>query len=149
MTIDWNAPIEAVHTDGRVVPVELDDGPDSDGEYKLTTPLEKNYRALYFRADGSQAYTLKNRTRPWSIRNRKPEDTVTVRSLTREQIEAEYVAYLDDDKAGDVLMFFAKRWGILRKETPADRFKEAYPNWNLMPRDELVAAALEFTPAKR
>lgn len=149
MTIDWNAPIEAVHIAGRVVPVELDGGPDSDGDYKLTTPLEKNCRALYFRADGSQAYTLQNCTRPWSIRNRKPEDTVTVRSLTREQIEAEYVAYLDDDKAGDVLMFFAKRWGILRKETPADLFKEAYPNWNLMPRDELVAAALEFTPAKR
>lgn len=148
MTIDWNAPIEAVHTDGRVVPVELDDGPDSDGEYKLTTPLEKNYRALYFRADGSQAYTLKNRTRPWSIRNRKPEDTVTVRSLTREELRAEYAVWLDSSE-WDMALVFAKRWGTLRKETSADLFKEAYPNWNLMPRDELVAAALEFTPAKR
>lgn len=148
MKIDWTAPIEAVHIAGRVVPVELDGGPDSDGDYKLTTPLEKNCRALYFRADGSQTYTLQNCTRPWSIRNRKPEDTVTVRSLTREELRAEYAVWLDSSE-WDMALFFAKRWGILRKETPADLFKEAYPNWNLMPRDELVAAALEFTPAKR
>lgn len=35
-----------------------------------------------------------------------------------------------------------RRLGLIREESRVERFKAANPNWNLMPRDELIEAAL-------
>lgn len=72
--IDWTKPLEAYHTDGRVVPVELANGPDGDGDYKLTEPLEQSTRkVLFFTRDGRQRFPLG--TYPWRIRNRQSAAT--------------------------------------------------------------------------
>lgn len=73
--IDWKGELEAVHSDGRVVPVELAKGvpqPDDQGDYRLTIGLEnRGHSACYFCADGTQRFALHNNTRPWKIRNRQ------------------------------------------------------------------------------
>lgn len=63
MTIDWNAPLEAYHPDGRVVDVEFD-GSHSEDLYGVTGIGSLNA----FHTDG-RAYSS-----DWKIRNRKPAD---------------------------------------------------------------------------
>lgn len=52
MSVDWSRPIEAVHDDGRVVPVIIMSGPDSDGDYGVTPAPDGTHNC--FRADGSK-----------------------------------------------------------------------------------------------
>lgn len=66
MSVDWTKPIEAYHTDGRVVTVELDNDyspqPDVDGDYNIKDGL--GIGVYYFYPDG-KAHSSKN----WNIRN--------------------------------------------------------------------------------
>lgn len=72
MGIDWTKPLEAVHTDGRVVPVELDpeyDAPNNSGHYTLAE--EPSPESWYvFTADGrswideEHAWTIRNASVP-------------------------------------------------------------------------------------
>lgn len=64
-TIDWNGKLEAVHEDGRVVPVELANycsNPDHDGDY-CTTPVLDDGSNLWH-PDGSNWACS-----PWQVRN--------------------------------------------------------------------------------
>ena len=62
MTIDWNAPLEAYHPDGRVVEVELGKGvtgPDEDGDWEIDGfEIDEHF----FGSDGDGVN--------WRIRNR-------------------------------------------------------------------------------
>ena len=63
-TIDWSAPLEAYHPDGRVVEVKLEEGvtgPDHDGEWEIHGfEIEEHF----FDPDGTGVV--------WRIRNCKP-----------------------------------------------------------------------------
>ena len=63
-TIDWSAPLEAYHPDGRVVEVKLEEGvtgPDHDGEWEIHGFEIGEH---FFDPDGTGVV--------WRIRNRKP-----------------------------------------------------------------------------
>lgn len=67
--IDWTKPLEAVHTDGRVVPVALahhSPQPDLCGDYQIERGVSSDGRGRYFRSTG-QAYALD--LQDWSVRN--------------------------------------------------------------------------------
>ena len=80
--IDWDAPLEAYHRDGRVVAVNLEYGPDRDGDY-FTKP----------KVDGEDSWLPDGRcwpggNSPWRIRNRlastaQPEVKALVEALER------------------------------------------------------------------
>lgn len=96
--IDWSKPIEAVHEDGDVIPVVVAEGPDSEGDYRLTQALESENQALWFKADGQQLYGLgfgigTRPRKPWRIRNvpqptpqadTKPDLTARMEAVMRE-----------------------------------------------------------------
>jgi len=85
--IDWNAPLEAVHDDGRVVSVTKSRGwecADADGEYRLDGIPESMY-APYFSSTG------RGDDPSWQIRNRttkpanapSPEFMQSVKALAK------------------------------------------------------------------
>jgi len=94
--IDWSGELEAVHEDGRVVPVQLKSGPDPDGDYNVTPAPEGGHNC--FRPDGSKwvGKYLKPDT-GWRIRNvtpqpapqadTKPDVTARMEALVREIAE--------------------------------------------------------------
>lgn len=64
--VDWSKPLEAVHADGRIVPVEMTRGPYGDGWYDITPHLPNEYGVLghwTFKRDGSHPWAQ------WTIRN--------------------------------------------------------------------------------
>lgn len=70
-TVDWSRPIEAVHEDGRVVPVDLGgerNNPDSQGDY-YTIPSLRDGGPGIWRPDGT---TWCGADRGWRIRNVQP-----------------------------------------------------------------------------
>lgn len=69
--IDWSAPIEAYHPDGRVVACELDprdDQPDCDGDYTIDEVLDVA-GCSYWKSDCTPAHD--GGKAGWRIRNRK------------------------------------------------------------------------------
>lgn len=72
--IDWSGELEAVHEDGRVVPVKLFSGPDNDGDYAVRPAPDGSNSC--FRPDGSKwvGRFIKADT-GWRIRNVTPQST--------------------------------------------------------------------------
>jgi hypothetical protein len=75
MAIDWNAPLEAVHRNGIILPVELDEDqagcrPD---EYVIVDNLDSGcgYGPSVFLADGSAWIADDLDWSAWTIRNRE------------------------------------------------------------------------------
>lgn len=88
--IDWNAPLEAYHPDGRVVEVHVKDGPDEDGDYRLTDDRTGTYFYLPNgqpspHGDGSN----------WRIRNRRPTASEHPEGYSPELVEI--VRQYDED----------------------------------------------------
>lgn len=144
--IDWKGELEAVHTDGRVVPVDLASynrvrQPNSlSGNYELEIGLEGDgERALYFRADGTQTYALPDDTRPWTIRNRQAwGDEIPVNCVRPE--------WLRDDDVGQT--FLSGRWRNLNVglatwraltaiRLPADHWVYLVFRWNAAHPDQV------------
>jgi len=72
--IDWSGELEAVHEDGRVVPVKLFSGPDNDGDYAVR-PAPDGMNSC-FRPDGSKWVGRFFRADTgWRIRNVTPQPT--------------------------------------------------------------------------
>jgi len=93
--VDWDAPLEAYHRDGRVVAVNLEYGPDRDGDY-FTKP----------KVDGEDSWLPDGRcwpggNSPWRVRNRlastaQPEVKALVEALEGALHFSDAVAYRDD-----------------------------------------------------
>jgi len=79
--VDWSRPIEAVHEDGRVVPTQVTEGPDRDGDFWVKDPTGKYPKSgvLCCRPDGGDADG-------WRIRNVQP--TTPERDPLRDRMEA-------------------------------------------------------------
>lgn len=111
--IDWKGELEAVHTDGRVVPVELAKDvpqPDNEGDYMLTEPLEAGKFVRYFREDGTQRWGFGDNIRPWTIRNRQQWGAEIPVNGVRP-------AWLQDDEWRDVVFIM----GFKVQENSSDR----------------------------
>jgi hypothetical protein len=73
--VDWSKPIEAYHSDGRVVSVDLDYGPDNDGDYKISETMEDEIPgvgsicATYYTAGGMPSPNVSAEASRWRIRN--------------------------------------------------------------------------------
>lgn len=103
--IDWNAPLDAYHPDGRVVEVEIDhdDGPYPDGWGE--------YNVCYF--DGCEgtpwfdAETGKMWGNEWQIRNRTEKP-----ALTEEMVREAMHPYVDGPMYGRVITLLREH-GVL------------------------------------
>lgn len=93
-TINWQEPIEAVHTDGRVAAVRLDPraaNPDKDGTYCITDEPEDC--DWYFNADGSP---YPDSLPGWTIRNVAPKEVEWGAAIPVDGKRPEWLR--DDDK---------------------------------------------------
>ena len=98
-TIDWNAPLEAYHPDGRVVKITCETF-GSGQEYALRKPLD--YKWDTFNADGSAWGDG-----PWRIRNRKPAPQYTAELVERIRAakEAAHLISIVDQGCGGNMTF--------------------------------------------
>lgn len=110
-TVDWSKPIEAVHTDGRVVAVTLaqTDGC-TDGTYCRRVEPHPEEGRHWFNEDGSHSRVA------WSIRNVQPaatSDEATTRALALVERMAADWTYTSDGRS-----FSAEARAIQALRTP-------------------------------
>jgi hypothetical protein len=78
--------------------------------------------------DGVCVTDWRHSNEQWDIigyrkRAEQAADTVTVPILTLQEVEDARVAYFNDNNRGESsALFYARRWGLLREETRAERF---------------------------
>ncbi|WP_242136975.1 hypothetical protein [Sphingomonas sp. TREG-RG-20F-R18-01] len=120
--VDWTQPIEAVRkADGFVFPVTLRSGPVrepySDRETCTTVEVPDPQTTNHdWYSDGADRCVQD----AWFIRNRV---NVTVPRLSAADVaEARNAYFASTCKSDDSATFYAKRWGLLREETPAEKF---------------------------
>lgn len=100
-SIDWTAPIEAVHEDGRVVAVVLHSGPDKDGDYKFMPRVTDATADRQFSTP--EGYVIGGGGQ-WRIRN-----------LVQAQTPLEYVEGIKEHKfkVGDKIRYIGpQRFGL-------------------------------------
>jgi hypothetical protein len=123
MTIDWSAPLEAYHEDGRVVAVEYAEPAIICTEWSVRPKLDTWHHV--FMADGRSVSPVSG----WRIRNRRPEaqpdhgEWAKVRRRTRhEWVEALEEAGVQAE-ASDAAEFLATL-GLVKTSSLADRLAE-------------------------
>jgi hypothetical protein len=135
VSVDWSKPIEAIHTDGRVVPVRLiETDPSEPYTPRKISPRLTNPDAWWFQEDG-----LWDSRRPhdWRIRNvaQAPETTRTAPSggevgpevhsflvpkLTEAQAREWVATNAPGAKADGLLAFLAEHSALLPEPVDAD-----------------------------
>lgn len=132
--VNWSGELEAVHDDGRVVPVTLEKENIGMDEFRLSRPLEKGGQAHWFNRDGSQVYALGDhgeRGKPWRIRNTQPQpqpaDTVTVGRRTADEWR-DYAAPFKNPYGHDIAALMRSLGLLILDPTPLDRFMAAHPD---------------------
>ncbi len=103
--VDWDAPIEAINEDGRVVPATQRGGKDTDGDYCVNFD---GMSGLYTRPCGEVIGTM------WTIRNVPTPDTTRL-----EKLEA-FVAKVVNEKHETVPKWYVALYDEARALLPTD-----------------------------